>query len=246
MTAVALITLLVSLLALGSFIWLVVIAFKQRVLWGVLVLLLSPIAAVVFGITCWRAAKKPFLAYLVSLVAGVGAAGYAFVALGGSQMVDVAQRVEQGQYSEQEAMAFIEQTMGDMEDSGMLSDEDQRELDRMQEMFEEIKQGSESPAIGHYEENEPPEDITATEEVEPEPETAAVRYAYRDVDVAELVPYVRNPVKVTTRDGRQHQAILLSMNADRITLQKKISGGKFDFEILTSKIARIQVLAPES
>ena len=59
------------LVAVGG-IWLLVVAFQERVLWG-LGCLLVPLVALVFVIMHWKEAGKPFLielAGLVPLVAG--------------------------------------------------------------------------------------------------------------------------------------------------------------------------------
>ena len=51
-----------------GFIWLVVVAFKQRILWGFLVLLPFPFTTLIFSINYWQKAKKPFLIYFISFV----------------------------------------------------------------------------------------------------------------------------------------------------------------------------------
>lgn len=60
-----LLTLLVHLLIN---LWLIVSAFTRSVMWGILVLLFSPLAAIAYGITNFRDAKLPFLLYLASAV----------------------------------------------------------------------------------------------------------------------------------------------------------------------------------
>lgn len=55
-------------------IWLLVVAFKESIGWGICCLLI-PFASLVFVITHWPIAKKPFLYSLVgAVVAGIGAA----------------------------------------------------------------------------------------------------------------------------------------------------------------------------
>jgi len=53
--------------------WLIVSAFTRSVLWGILVLLFSPLAAIAYGITNFRDAKLPFLLYLASAVFAIAA-----------------------------------------------------------------------------------------------------------------------------------------------------------------------------
>ncbi|NEX20073.1 cytochrome d ubiquinol oxidase subunit II [Thiorhodococcus mannitoliphagus] len=55
----------VSLAALVSFLWLVVVAFKTHVLWGLACLFL-PFATLIFAILNWDRAAKPFLTHVAS------------------------------------------------------------------------------------------------------------------------------------------------------------------------------------
>ncbi|MEJ2398236.1 MAG: hypothetical protein P8Z67_08310 [Gammaproteobacteria bacterium] len=50
-----------SVLNLVGFLWLEIVAFKRGVVWGLLVVLLSPITAIVFSLVNWFEARKPFL-----------------------------------------------------------------------------------------------------------------------------------------------------------------------------------------
>lgn len=59
---------LAGILNLAAFIWLVVTGFKRSVLWGILIFFLSPLTAIIFAVTNWYDAKKPFLAYILTSV----------------------------------------------------------------------------------------------------------------------------------------------------------------------------------
>ena len=54
-------------LALVGFIWLVVVAFKKSVWWG-LGTLIVPFVGLIFAIMNWQTAKTPFLVYLGGVV----------------------------------------------------------------------------------------------------------------------------------------------------------------------------------
>ena len=54
-------------LSLVGYLWLAIVGFKRSVLWGLLVLLLSPVTAIIFAMTNWFDARKPFLVYGVSM-----------------------------------------------------------------------------------------------------------------------------------------------------------------------------------
>jgi hypothetical protein len=82
-----------GLVVFAAYVWLLVVAFKESALWGVLVLLFSPITAIIFAIKYWDQAKKPFLVYV-----GSGAASLAIVfmmfAMVGGQMMQMAAEVQ--------------------------------------------------------------------------------------------------------------------------------------------------------
>ena len=56
-----------GILCIVGGIWLLVVAFKTSVWWG-LGSLLIPVVGIVFAIMHWQAAKTPFLIYLVGVV----------------------------------------------------------------------------------------------------------------------------------------------------------------------------------
>jgi hypothetical protein len=73
--------LLIILIALGvislvTLLWLGVNAARKHMAWGMLVVLFSPMSALVYGIRHWRDARVPFIAYSLSLVSTVTLATY--------------------------------------------------------------------------------------------------------------------------------------------------------------------------
>jgi hypothetical protein len=140
MSLVGLLWPLVSLVTFAAFIWLVVVAFKRSVLWGLLVLFLSPIAAVIFAIKNWQESKKPFLVYAASTTLSVVLFVYSFSALGGFAMLGMANRMANGEISEEEAAQFMQEQMERMENSGMLSAEEEAELRQMQKLFQDMQE----------------------------------------------------------------------------------------------------------
>ncbi|MBI3563384.1 MAG: hypothetical protein HY080_16895 [Gammaproteobacteria bacterium] len=53
------------------FIWLVIAAFTRSIVWGLIVLIFSPFAALAFGVAYFRDVKLPLLLYIVALVLSV-------------------------------------------------------------------------------------------------------------------------------------------------------------------------------
>ena len=63
---------LLSIIMFGAWIWMIVIAFQnEQILWGVLIILFTLLAAFIYGIVHWDKAKKPFLLGIVATVLAV-------------------------------------------------------------------------------------------------------------------------------------------------------------------------------
>jgi hypothetical protein len=111
MNTILLISQISGLVAVVAFIWLIVRAFKKHFLWGISVLVLSPISAVIFGVRHWRDEKQPFLLYLGTFITSVGLGLLVFTAWGGWELAQTAYRVHQGienrSLSDKDAYAFM-------------------------------------------------------------------------------------------------------------------------------------------
>jgi len=66
-----------GVITLIAYVWLVALAFRTRVWWGVAVLLLSPIAAIIYGVKYRETAKLPLVIYTAMFVIGIGFGIYA-------------------------------------------------------------------------------------------------------------------------------------------------------------------------
>jgi hypothetical protein len=84
------IALLAGLIAGISLIWLAGRAFGKHLIWGLVVLFLSPLAAVFFGIRYWRDEKGPFLVYLATFSIAMTLGLYVFTVQGGWDAVRTA------------------------------------------------------------------------------------------------------------------------------------------------------------
>ncbi|MFQ5961894.1 MAG: hypothetical protein ACE5MG_10905, partial [Candidatus Methylomirabilales bacterium] len=74
---------ILGLVSFVIFIWLVVLAFKRSVWWGLGVLFLSPIAAAFFARKYWDEVKLPFVVYASTFLASLAIGLYLFTAWGG-------------------------------------------------------------------------------------------------------------------------------------------------------------------
>lgn len=128
---------LVGLVGLVSFIWLVVVAFRESVIWGFLVLIFSPISAIAFSIYHWYDAKKPFLIYLAATIVFIAIFFNAFSKMGGMEMIsttqETAEQLEKGEITEVEAAKRVAEQMESnikrMEEAGLLGAEERKLLE---------------------------------------------------------------------------------------------------------------------
>lgn len=137
-------TVLVGLIGLVSFIWLLVVAFKESILWGILVLLFSPLSAIAFSIYHWDTSKKPFLVYLTTTVIFFAMFFNTFSKMGGMEMLtttqETAQQLEKGEITEEEAARRVAEQMESnlkrMEEAGLIAMDERRVLE---EKIQELK-----------------------------------------------------------------------------------------------------------
>ncbi len=104
-----------SLIAFG---FLLISSFKRSVLWGLAVLLV-PFAALAYGIKYWHEVKKPFLVYTGTSAISLGMAAMIFMQMGGMQAIDMAQKIQDGTLSEQDAAQFMMTSMEGMQSLGI-------------------------------------------------------------------------------------------------------------------------------
>jgi hypothetical protein len=241
----ALLASLVGVVLLISYIWLAVVAFRRRILWGVLVLLFSPITAIIFAIKYWVEARQPFLVYMVSSTLIFAYFGYMFVHMGGPEMLEMADRMEQGEFTEAEAFDFMQNTMDRMETSGLLDAQEQQDLAQMQTVLDEIK-GDFEPAredSGNPVEAAPV--LLRPIKNRPYPYQRP-SMTFQDVPLSKLTALINAPIRVFDRQGREHNVTLLGMENGDLKLRKNIAGGTFDFGLPSDNVQRIQALEPES
>lgn len=108
-------TYILILIALGitslvTLFWLGVNAARKSTLWGMFVLLLSPLSAFIYGIRHWPHARFPFLAYSISLVSVISLGGYLLHASGTWEVMYTSMHMHQAVKSKEltgrDALAF--------------------------------------------------------------------------------------------------------------------------------------------
>jgi hypothetical protein len=226
---------LLGLVCFAAYVWLVVVAFKHSAGWGVLVLLFSPITAIVFTIKFWPEPKKPFLLYVGSFSAYC-AILLMFVVFLGGPMVKMAAEISEGEMSDERAVELMGKQMDRMENSGLMSASDKRALQEMREsMLEEsgqVEQEDDSttatltavvPRPEREVSNTIDRDLPKTQPTATKP---AVSLASRDVvPVHQIGQHVGERLRVVMRDGNELVVRLVDDHGDELEFERRLSSG---------------------
>jgi hypothetical protein len=244
---------LISLVCFATFIWLVVVAFRHSALWGVLVLLFSPLTAIIFAIQNWQESKKPFLFYMGSTAAMI-AIFFAFFLTLGVPMLQMAKQLNEGDVSEAEMNAFMDQQIERMEDSGLLSEADAAKLRetqaQMQVTVHETDGDMDADALNaaldradSLPQREPPRTAPA-----PEPESTITASAVsttrirtnRDViPLRDIDSHVGKKMRITMKDGSEYVGRYVDQADGELRFERRISSGSIDVHITKADIRSI-------
>ena len=100
-----------ALATLVMLLWLTVCAFRKHALWGLTVLLFSPVSAIAFGIRHWREARIPFIAFSASLLSVVSLSVYLLHTSGTWEMAQTSMHIHRAILSkhltDQDALRFV-------------------------------------------------------------------------------------------------------------------------------------------
>jgi hypothetical protein len=261
---------LFGLVAFIALIWLLVRAFKRHILWGLAVLLLSPITATLYGIIYWRDDKKPFLAYITSFTAAVGLGLYVFTAWGGWQVVRTGLAVNQGIHdknlTQQEALAYMNSGLDFIENSNP-GEEDVNKLELMRRFINQ-NEANMSDADRQKLQNEildlmEKEDLSAQDREALEQMRAQVsatasggavslqvkavtkpqnyRIVYLPIDLSEASDHVGKVVKVKRKNSTEQKVLLTRVSPGGVHFERRKYGGTFAFSYRNQDIEELKV-----
>ena len=95
METYTLILLALGVTSLATLFWLAINAGRKHTLWGLLVLLLSPLGAFIYGIRHWERARFPFMAYSISFVSVISLGAYLLHASGTWEVINTSMHMHQ-------------------------------------------------------------------------------------------------------------------------------------------------------
>ncbi len=223
-----------GLVALVTSIWLLVVAFRQSVLWG-LASLFIPFASVVFAIKYWGAAKKPFLASFVSgTLAGIvffAAGGVGAHALGNQMAKPMADEAAKMQPAQTRAPSrAVPPSLPAAPPSATTA---AGEPPAVPAPAPATTQGSVATILGEAASKHDPLPVVQSEPVS---QDGFATVALRDAKSA-----VGRDAKVITRDGHTHRGELLRADGNGVAIKRYIGAGSVTMDFRTGEIEKLLV-----
>jgi len=257
-----------------AFIWLVIVGFQRSVLWGILVFLFSPLAALVFAIMHWLDAKKPFLLYIVSTIAMIVPIVMMLMQADTRQLAQIMQGVESGEIRPNEAFEqYGKQEPGTdaQTDPGMTPPDGtpQATESEIMAMADKQEQGETATDITNTPATSAKAD-TATqsadtnvsvdkkaEETSPYPSPGVIKpdplMAKKKptesptirINLEKIAAYKGRYFIITTTDGREQRGLLNKVTNTTLYLSRKLYGGDFEYHIAKKKVKYVDMLKEE-
>ncbi len=244
----ALIAQLTGFTALASFVWLVSRAFGKHNGWGIAVLLLSPISALVYGIKYWKIDKLPFLAYITTSVTAIALCLYLFSSWGGWELLRASQQVQQGIEShtltEEDTQALLVISQLFDERSGL----DMQSSQLLQRAKKELALQAEQLAAEEAAEAQQAEKGRLDfDKIDKKAKPAQERYrlAYVTIKVAEAPNYVGSTVKVTRKNVVEKEYRLVKASGNQLEFAQQTGSGSYTFRFRNNDIEKIRVLTKQ-
>jgi hypothetical protein len=243
------IALLTGLIAGISFIWLVGRAFSKHALWGLAVLFLSPLTAVIFGMRYWRDEKGPFLVYLATFTLAVTLGLYVFTAKGGWNVVRNA--LHTGQHINFQISggigegSFVQTSLNTVRDSSVHVHNDKAAGTR-QEQSEPTPPGPAEPATNTGGQATPETGTPKVTSAKSIDSTVRYRAAYVPISPSMAEDYVGMTVKVKRLNRPEQDCVLRSVTPTSMGFEQHTRGGTFSFTYKHSEIEKLRVLVKQS
>lgn len=217
---------MLGIASLVSFIWVVVIAFKEDVIWG-LGCLFIPLIIIVFGIMHWDKCKKPFLIYVItSIILGVMYFKIVYAVFSQTGVMDLNAQVESGEITEQEAQQRMQQRMAEMFgiDAGQLpqTEQPQSAEDQISSLTEQMNERAQQ----------------TEQDAAPAVQRIKVYNAFR---ISQARDYIGKNIRIVSKSDVEKQGNLKEVKYDRLVIERKLRGGDYSFEVLFNDIKTIEV-----
>ncbi|MGB5438738.1 MAG: hypothetical protein WBN90_03690 [Gammaproteobacteria bacterium] len=243
METLPLITIIFSLTSFAALIWLIVRAFKTKLLWGFAVLLLSPVSAILFGVKYWEHQKKPFLLYISTFTATFALSIYLFAVIVDTEKLRLSNALQPGMQQNTQAKYGIGELLRASFSVGDISAEDG--------MFRQDPDF----ANRHVSANSPGEITTETAAQETargdngpavkDRKTVRYRLKYIPIKLTEIKNHIGTTAKITRKNVEEKEYMITGASPMHIELAQRSTHGKFSFHFKNSDIENIRVLVRE-
>ena len=250
MNILAQIALLAGLVSCISLLWLVSRAFSKHALWGLAVLLLSPLTAVIFGIKYWRHEKQPFLVYLATFTVAVTLGAYVFTVKGGWDVVRNA--LHNRQYvsiriaGENEKMPLLQTSLNTARASSVQRHDDKTPGTRSDQPGP-ARSVPATPATSDASlvtpDNDKPK-VTSARSIDTK---TRYRAAYVTIPPSKADDYIGMTVKVKRLNRPEQDCVLRSVTPTTLGFEQHVrGGGTLSFKYRHTDIEQLRVLVKQS
>jgi hypothetical protein len=241
------IAVLAGLIAGVSLIWLVGRAFRKHAAWGLGVLLLSPFAAVIFGIRYWRDEKNPVLVYVTTFTIAVTLGLYVFTVKGGWDVVRSALHTQQNMdlqvFGGNGKMSFVHTSINSVAETSV----DHSKAAAQPEQSGPIPpETAESPTtVSGQVETE--KSVPAVTSAKPTVPKKHYRAAYVAISPSRANDYIGMTVKVKRMNRPEQDCVLRSVTPAGLGFEQHVrGGGTFSFKYRQSDIEKLRVLVKQT
>jgi len=229
---------ILSIIVILSYLWLMIEGFKKHVMWGIGIFFI-PLVAIVFAVMNWQKAKIPFLTYLIASILLVAAIFEPMTEVI-NEAVKLEQRVETGELTKQQSQKILQQKImkifsiqqgNAVDDDNLLTPEEQR----IESLRAELQLKNEAALASQaYAE----EQAAKEEKVE---EVLRKVKVFTPIKISESNQYIGKKIRIVSFEGVERQGILINAGFDRLTLDRKLAGGGFKFDVLIKDIKTLEV-----
>lgn len=243
------IALLAGLIAGISLIWLVGRAFSKHAAWGLAVLCLSPVTAVIFGIRHWRDEKGPFLVYVVAFTTAMTLGLYVIAVKGGWDAVRSAPHTQQDMHLQESGgnrnVSFLQTGLNSVGESSMRVHHDKAAGTRHEQVRPIQPDSSEPPtnASGQVPPEKSTTRVTSAKSTDPEKH---YRATYVSIPPSMANDYIGMTVKVKRLNRPEQDCVLRSVTPTSLGFEQHARGGTFSFQYRHSDIEKLRVLVKQT
>ena len=243
------IALLAGLIAAISLIWLVGRAFSKHAVWGLAVLFLSPVTAVIFGIRYWRDEKGPFLVYVATFTVAVTLGLYVFTVKGGWDVVRNALRTQQYMHLQisggNRGMSFVQTSLHSVRETSVPAHDDKLNRPRHEQSrpIQPDPAGSQTNTSGQA---TPEKSMPTATSSESTGTKNRYRATYVPITLSVADDYIGMTVKVKRLNRPEQDCVLRSVTPTTLGFEQHARGGIFSFEYRHSDIEKLRVLVKQT